>query len=679
MENAGAAKYTFASLPSLINMDETKIYSWFLGPKAENADLLERLILEALRDCVFWRRNFHPEDDIIITEKVKREEAFQDSLALVRQEFLTLLANLKRDVPFYSPRYIGHMLGDQLLPAIAAYFAAMLHNPNNVSLEASPITTRYEMEVARSLARLMGYSGETWGHITSGGTIANFEALWVARNLKFFPIAAREAARALGLDELPVTLPTGETINLAIADDDWLPFNLDADEALDLRSRLYDAHARGRADLPQAESYRQVDRQLAAHSVSGKGIQRFFSDLNGTTAAPLVLLPATAHYSMGKVIEALGLGKQQIEMIPVDSHFRMDVGALGETLLRCANERAPVIAMVSVLGSTEEGAVDQIHRLVELQAEMRRQGLTFYHHCDAAWGGYIRTLFFDKRGEPVENIDAIREITGTWPTEEVFESFSAVHHADSITIDPHKLGYVPYPCGAVVFRREEVKELIATEAPYIFHDDEKHSRPFIGRHILEGSKPGAAAAACWFAHRVVPLDQSGYGTLIGKSIQSAQELCGRLSHELAPELASEGIILRVLTEPPDENVFCFVVNRDGNASLTEMNRINQAIYDEMKFNPESVIQRHNFIISSTTLTCAQYGIGGSQGKGCLVEHLAALGIHDGEFSQVGGMKALRSAVISPWLALSRGGDPDYIAAFAAALKQVIRSAVDVTR
>jgi hypothetical protein len=55
-----------------MNMDETKLYSWFLGPKAENADMLERLVLEALRDCVFWRRNFHPEDDIIITEKCKR-------------------------------------------------------------------------------------------------------------------------------------------------------------------------------------------------------------------------------------------------------------------------------------------------------------------------------------------------------------------------------------------------------------------------------------------------------------------------------------------------------------------------------------------------------------------------------------------------------------------------------
>jgi hypothetical protein len=39
------------------------------------------------------------------------------------------------------------------------------------------------------------------------------------------------------------------------------------------------------------------------------------------------------------------------------------------------------------------------------------------------------------------------------------------------------------------------------------------------------------------------------------------------------------------------------------------------------------------------------------------------------------VKALRSAVTSPWLALSRGGNPDYSAAFAAALKQVILSSI----
>jgi hypothetical protein len=117
-------------------MSEAKIYSWFLGPKAENAELLERMMLEAVRDCVFWRRNFHPEDEILISEQVKRKDDFQDSVALLQQSFQELLARLKRDIPFYSPRYIGHMLGEQLLPAILGYMAAMLHNPNNVSSEA---------------------------------------------------------------------------------------------------------------------------------------------------------------------------------------------------------------------------------------------------------------------------------------------------------------------------------------------------------------------------------------------------------------------------------------------------------------------------------------------------------------------------------------------------------------
>jgi glutamate/tyrosine decarboxylase-like PLP-dependent enzyme len=657
-------------------MDDKKLYSWFLGPKAENADILEKLMLEALRDCVFWRRNFHPEDDILITEKIQREDSFQDSLAQLRQEFLTLLANLKRDVPFYSPRYIGHMLGDQLLPAIVAYFAAMLHNPNNVSRESSPITTQYEFEVAQQLARLMGFAGKTWGHITSGGTIANFEALWVARNLRFFPLSVREAARTMEIDELPATLPTGRVINLVTENDDWVLLNLDTAEVLQLRDRLHKACARQLPDLTPALISKRVEQQLVQHSLSGKGMQRFFAELkDDRPAAGAIFAPATAHYSMQKVVEALGLGKQQLELVPVDNHFRMDIAVLRANLQGCLAKRRPVIAVVSVLGSTEEGAIDQLHKIVEMQTELRELGLTFYHHCDGAWGGYVRALFFDQHNHAVRTPGEIREITQTWPGDEIFESYSAVRHADSITIDPHKLGYIPYPCGAIVFRHADVTDLISTDAPYIFQGEEDHGRPFIGRHILEGSKPGAAAAACWFAHRLVPLNQSGYGLLIGKSLQSTEEMCYRLGRELAPELARAGILLRMLNDPPDSNIFCFAVNRAGNASLETMNRYNQAIYDELKFNPESVIQRHNFIISSTELAHTQYGMIGSNGENSLTEHLAALGIPPEQFAEAGYVKVLRSTVMNPWLALSRGGQPDYVEAFAAVLQQTIEQAV----
>jgi hypothetical protein len=53
--------------------------AWFLGPRAENAELLERLIVEALRDHVFWRRNYHPEDGLTICETDKRQEGYEQS------------------------------------------------------------------------------------------------------------------------------------------------------------------------------------------------------------------------------------------------------------------------------------------------------------------------------------------------------------------------------------------------------------------------------------------------------------------------------------------------------------------------------------------------------------------------------------------------------------------------
>ena len=79
--------------------------AWFLGPRAENAELLERLVVEALRDHVFWRRNYHPEDGFAIREMDKRREGYEENVATLTQELMGLLAVLKRDVPFFSGRY----------------------------------------------------------------------------------------------------------------------------------------------------------------------------------------------------------------------------------------------------------------------------------------------------------------------------------------------------------------------------------------------------------------------------------------------------------------------------------------------------------------------------------------------------------------------------------------------
>jgi glutamate/tyrosine decarboxylase-like PLP-dependent enzyme len=95
----------------------------------------------------------------------------------------TYAARMEAMLPFFHPRYAGQMLKPPHPVAVAAYLAAMIVNPNNHALDASQATSPMEVEVMRSLAGMFGFPASALGHLTSSGTIANLEALWVAREL----------------------------------------------------------------------------------------------------------------------------------------------------------------------------------------------------------------------------------------------------------------------------------------------------------------------------------------------------------------------------------------------------------------------------------------------------------------------------------------------------------------
>lgn len=93
-----------------------------------------------------------------------------------------LQERLKDNYPFFHPMYAGQMLKPPHPAAVLGYLAAMLINPNNHALDGGPATGQIEKELVADLARMYGYA-EHLGHLTSSGTIANLEALWVARQL----------------------------------------------------------------------------------------------------------------------------------------------------------------------------------------------------------------------------------------------------------------------------------------------------------------------------------------------------------------------------------------------------------------------------------------------------------------------------------------------------------------
>ena len=96
--------------------------------------------------------------------------------------FAGFTERLKDNYPFFHPHYAGQMLKPPHPAAVVGYLTAMLINPNNHALDGGPATAGMEREVVAQLAAMFGYDTPL-GHLTTSGTIANLEALFVAREL----------------------------------------------------------------------------------------------------------------------------------------------------------------------------------------------------------------------------------------------------------------------------------------------------------------------------------------------------------------------------------------------------------------------------------------------------------------------------------------------------------------
>jgi glutamate/tyrosine decarboxylase-like PLP-dependent enzyme len=81
--------------------------------------------------------------------------------------------------PYFHPLYAGQMLKPPHPVARAAYALAMTINPNNHARDGGRASSAMEIEAVAEIAAMFGWS-EFLGHLTSGGTMANLEALWVA-------------------------------------------------------------------------------------------------------------------------------------------------------------------------------------------------------------------------------------------------------------------------------------------------------------------------------------------------------------------------------------------------------------------------------------------------------------------------------------------------------------------
>jgi hypothetical protein len=399
--------------------------------------------------------------------------------------------------------------------------------------------------------------------------------------------------------------------------------------------------------------------------------------------------------------------------INVDMDARMDVTHLRSKLDECLERRQPVVMVVVVLGSTEQSAVDPLAQVIAMREQYRKAGLEFVVHVDAAWGGYFASLLRKPENKLVGHSgDAdLQRTPALQMSEYVTEQYAALPAADSVTVDPHKAGYIPYPAGGLCYRNSCMRNLVAFLAPEVYHGGSVDAS--MGVFGIEGSKPGAAAAGVYLSHRVIRPDQSGYGKILGKALfnskrffaavitmakpkdpfivipvqQIPAERQGQSQAEIDAQLRyiKEKIVKKenndLLQDPQamalleqlgsDQIIITYAFNfkdKEGrlNTDPVQANAFNQAIFKRLSLSPDAdEVQKTPLIITTSKFDPEVYG------HEFVRTFMRRLGLdHDALVT----MNFISSTTMCPWLTATRDGN--FIPVLTKAFRETVLQVVD---
>src|SRR5262245_33058483 len=123
---------------------------------------------------------------------------------------------------------------------------------------------------------------------------------------------------------------------------------------------------------------------------------------NETGARPCVVYASEqAHMSIPKAVALLGIGRDNLRLIPVDAVLRMRVDALREAIAEDRQAGRKPIAIVATAGSVNTGAIDPLPELADIA-----QNEQLWLHVDGAFGVLAALAVPDKfRG--LDRVDSL--------------------------------------------------------------------------------------------------------------------------------------------------------------------------------------------------------------------------------------------------------------------------------
>jgi glutamate/tyrosine decarboxylase-like PLP-dependent enzyme len=163
------------------------------------------------------------------------------------------------------------------------------------------------------------------------------------------------------------------------------------------------------------------------------------SGIAGIGAQPVFYASAESHHSLDKSAGLLGIGRQALRRIPVNSNLQLDVDRLESAIRRDIAAGCRPFCVVATAGTTSSGAIDDISSIAEV---CKRHRLWF--HVDGAYGA---ALLFSRR---------------------YHEMLRGISAADSVTFDPHKWLAMPFASGLIFTQHQEImQQCFSVPCPYL--------------------------------------------------------------------------------------------------------------------------------------------------------------------------------------------------------------------
>lgn len=285
----------------------------------------------------------------------------------------------------------------------------------------------------------------------------------------------------------------------------------------------------------------------------------------GIAANGVVYASEEIHMSIPKSVALLGIGRDNLRLIPTDDAFRMNPDALDQQIERDKAAGKIPIAVVASAGTVNTGAIDPLRRIAEIAHRHKA-----WFHIDGAYGALAAIAAPDK--------------------------FDGMDLADSISLDPHKWLYQPLDCGCLLYRSPEAaRRAFSHSGDYarVLNQDPVEGFAFF-EESLELSRR-FRALKLWLSLRYHGME--AFRTSIKNDLEHAQYFARAVQENHHLELLA----------PVELSAVCFRHRALGGLSEEKLNEFNAAVL-------KRIVERGRVYLSNATLR------GKSCLRACIVNH-----------------------------------------------------------